>query len=53
MRARRSGSLTGVQSLTTVGAFDPPIPVITPDGRHYAYQQSRQLCDLYRIDGLR
>ena len=36
-----------------VGFLNPPIPVFTPDGRYYAYEQSRQVSDLYLVDGLR
>jgi Tol biopolymer transport system component len=35
-----------------VGAVNRPTPVLTPDGRYYAYQQSRLLGDLYLVDGL-
>ena len=36
-----------------VGAMGPLSPVITPDGRFYAFVYARRLSDLYVVDGLR
>lgn len=35
------------------GAMGPFSPVITPDGRYYAFVYARRLSDLYVVDGLR
>ena len=35
------------------GALGPLSPVITPDGRHYAFVYARRLSDLYVVEGLR
>jgi DNA-binding winged helix-turn-helix (wHTH) protein/Tol biopolymer transport system component len=35
------------------GAMGPLSPVITPDGRHYAFVYARRLSDLYVVDGVR
>ena len=35
------------------GAMGPLSPVITPDGRYYAYVYARRLSDLYVVEGLR
>jgi eukaryotic-like serine/threonine-protein kinase len=35
------------------GALGPLSPVITPDGRYYAFAYARRLSDLYVVEGLR
>lgn len=35
------------------GAMGPLSPVITPDGRYYAFVYARRLSDLYVVEGLR
>jgi Tol biopolymer transport system component len=35
------------------GALGPLSPVITPDGRYYAFVYARRLSDLYLVEGLR
>jgi dipeptidyl aminopeptidase/acylaminoacyl peptidase len=35
------------------GQFGAPDPVVTPDGRYYAYNLVRFLADLYVVDGVR
>lgn len=35
------------------GAMGPLSPVITPDGRYYAFTYARRLSDLYVVEGLR
>lgn len=37
----------------TTGAMGPLSPVITPDGRYYAFVYARRLSDLYVVEGLR
>jgi hypothetical protein len=37
----------------TIGALGPLSPVITPDGRYYAFVYARRLSDLYVVEGLR
>jgi hypothetical protein len=41
----------GPQDMT--GASNPSIPVISADGKHYAYQVVRNLSDLYVVNGLK
>ncbi len=41
----------GPQDMT--GASNPGIPVISADGKHYAYSVVRNLSDLYVVDGLK
>jgi Tol biopolymer transport system component len=41
----------GPQDMT--GASNPGIPVISSDGKHYAYQVVRNLSDLYVVNGLK
>jgi hypothetical protein len=50
-RKRTLWKSLGPQDLT--GASTPGIPVISVDGKHYAYQVVRSLSDLYVVDGLK
>jgi dipeptidyl aminopeptidase/acylaminoacyl peptidase len=36
-----------------IGAMGPLSPVITPDGRYYAFDYARRLSDLYLVEGLK
>ncbi len=52
----RTGARAAAAELRTgdpTGAIGPLSPVITPDGRHYAFVYARRLSDLYVVDGLR
>jgi dipeptidyl aminopeptidase/acylaminoacyl peptidase len=42
-----------MQTSDPTGAVGPLSPVITPDGRHYAFVYARRLSDLYVVEGLR
>jgi DNA-binding winged helix-turn-helix (wHTH) protein/Tol biopolymer transport system component len=42
-----------MRSSDPTGAMGPLSPVITPDGRYYAFVYARRLSDLYVVEGLR
>jgi Tol biopolymer transport system component len=53
IRGERREPVVDMRTGDAAGAMGPLSPVITPDGRYYAFVYARRLSDLYVVDGLR